>query len=86
MLPSPTTAPRERLAGTVERATVHSEQSRFFVLRVKVKGQRNLMTVIFSAASVSGGGVEPRVSVLGALQERPGVSARRACAEPATVG
>jgi exodeoxyribonuclease V alpha subunit len=48
-------APRERLAGAVERVTFHSEQSGFCVLRVKVRGQRDLMTVIGSAAAVSAG-------------------------------
>jgi exodeoxyribonuclease V alpha subunit len=52
---SPTTTPRERLAGAVERVTFHSEQSGFCVLRVKVRGQRDLMTVIGSAAAVSAG-------------------------------
>jgi hypothetical protein len=46
---------RERLAGPVERVTFHSEQSGFCILRVKVMGQRDLMTVIGSAASVSTG-------------------------------
>jgi exodeoxyribonuclease V alpha subunit len=52
---TPDTTPRERLAGAVERVTFHSEQSGFCVLRVKVRGQRDLMTVIGSAASVSAG-------------------------------
>jgi exodeoxyribonuclease V alpha subunit len=49
------TTSHERLAGAVERVTFHSEQSGFCVLRVKVRGQRDLMTVIGSAASVSAG-------------------------------
>jgi exodeoxyribonuclease V alpha subunit len=53
--PSPSPSPHERLAGAVERVTFHSEQSGFCVLRVKVRGQRDLMTVIGSAASVSAG-------------------------------
>jgi hypothetical protein len=48
-------APRERLAGAIERVTFHSEQSGFCVLRIKVRGQRDLMTVIGNAASVSAG-------------------------------
>ena len=51
--PSPST--HERLTGAIERVTFHSEQSGFCVLRVKVRGQRDLMTVIGSAASVSAG-------------------------------
>jgi hypothetical protein len=46
---------RERLAGAIERVTFHSEQSGFCVLRVKVRGQRDLMTAIGSAVSVSAG-------------------------------
>jgi exodeoxyribonuclease V alpha subunit len=47
--------PHERLSGAVERVTFHSEESGFCVLRVKVKAQRDLATVIGSAASVSPG-------------------------------
>ena len=46
---------RERLAGSIERVTFHSEESGFCVLRVKVKGQRDLATVLGSAASVTAG-------------------------------
>jgi exodeoxyribonuclease V alpha subunit len=53
--PSLDPAPPERLAGAIERVTFHSEQSGFCVLRVKVKGQRELVTVIGSAASVTPG-------------------------------
>jgi exodeoxyribonuclease V alpha subunit len=45
----------ERLSGTVERVTFHSEESGFCVLRVKVKEQRDPVAVIGSAASVSPG-------------------------------
>ncbi|MFE8035022.1 ATP-dependent RecD-like DNA helicase [Thiohalocapsa marina] len=47
--------PHERLAGSIERVTFHSEQSGFCVLRVKVRGQRDLVTVVGTAASVSPG-------------------------------
>jgi exodeoxyribonuclease V alpha subunit len=47
--------PRERLSGAIERVTFHSEESGFCVLRVKVKGQRDLVTVVGSAASVTPG-------------------------------
>jgi exodeoxyribonuclease V alpha subunit len=46
---------RERLAGAIERVTFHSEDSGFCVLRVKVKGHRDLVTVIGSAATVTPG-------------------------------
>ena len=47
--------PSEHLAGSVERVTFHSEESGFCVLRVKVRGQRDLVTVVGSAASVTPG-------------------------------
>ncbi|MBV5329960.1 MAG: hypothetical protein JZU65_20435 [Chlorobium sp.] len=48
-------APTERLSGSVERVTFHSEESGFCVLRVKVKGHRELVTILGSAASISPG-------------------------------
>jgi exodeoxyribonuclease V alpha subunit len=50
-----TTAPVERLSGSVERVTFHSEESGFCVLRVKVKGKRELVTVTGSAAAITPG-------------------------------
>jgi exodeoxyribonuclease V alpha subunit len=47
--------PGERLAGSIERVTFHSEESGFCVLRVKVRGQRDLVTVVGSAASITAG-------------------------------
>ncbi len=47
--------PVERLSGSVERVTFHSEESGFCVLRTKVKGHRDFITVVGSAASVSPG-------------------------------
>jgi len=48
-------APTERLSGSVERVTFHSEESGFCVLRAKVRGQHDLVTVIGSAASITPG-------------------------------
>ena len=45
----------ERLSGAIERVTFHSEESGFCVLRVKVQGHRDLVTVVGSAASVAAG-------------------------------
>lgn len=45
----------DRLSGTIERVTFHSEETGFCVLQVKVKGQKNLATVIGNAACVSSG-------------------------------
>jgi exodeoxyribonuclease V alpha subunit len=47
--------PQERLAGSVERVTFHSEESGFCVLRVSVRGQRELVTVVGAAATVAAG-------------------------------
>ena len=46
---------REPLSGMVERVTFHSPESGFCVLRVKVRGHRELVTVLGSAASVQPG-------------------------------
>src|SRR4051812_22608793 len=47
--------PAESLAGLVERVTFHNEESSFCVLRVKARGQRDLITIIGHAASISAG-------------------------------
>ena len=48
-------AQREPLAGLVERVTFHSAETGFCVLRVKVRGHRDLVTVLGSAADVHAG-------------------------------
>ena len=53
--PSITDNPVERISGSVERVTFHSEESGFCVLKTKVKGHRDLITVIGSAASITPG-------------------------------
>jgi exodeoxyribonuclease V alpha subunit len=45
----------DRLAGLVERVTFHNEQNGFCVLRLKVKGERELITLIGHAPVVSPG-------------------------------
>ncbi|RPJ64230.1 MAG: ATP-dependent RecD-like DNA helicase, partial [Acidobacteria bacterium] len=45
----------EHLAGTVERITFHNEENGFCVLRVEVRGRRDLVTVVGHAAAVSEG-------------------------------
>ena len=45
----------EEIAGLVERVTFFNEESGFAVLRVKVRGQRDLVTVLGSLPSVSAG-------------------------------
>ena len=57
MVPSSpdTQAPREVLAGSVERVTYHNAENGFCVLRIKVRGYRDLVTVVGHAPSVSAG-------------------------------
>ena len=51
---SPPPAP-ERLEGAIERVTFFSEETGFCVLQVKVRGQRELATVVGSAPTVNSG-------------------------------
>ncbi len=45
----------EALAGLVERVTFHNQENGFCVLRVKARGQRDLVTVIGHAAMIAAG-------------------------------
>jgi|SRR5271166_3415721 len=45
----------EVLAGLVECVTFHNDESGFCVLRVKARGQRDLITVLGHAAMISAG-------------------------------
>ena len=47
--------PVEALAGLVERVTFHNADTGFCVLRVKVRGQRDHVTVVGHAASIAAG-------------------------------
>jgi len=47
--------PTEVLAGLVERVTFHNEENGFCVLRVKARGQRDLITVLGHAAMIAAG-------------------------------
>jgi exodeoxyribonuclease V alpha subunit len=48
-------AAMEALAGLVERVTFHNPENGFCVLRVKARGQRDLITVVGHAAMISAG-------------------------------
>src|SRR3954453_19388138 len=50
---------RVALAGLVERVTFHNPETGFCVLRVKVRGQRELVTVVGAAAAISAGEFVP---------------------------
>ena len=54
LLEAPATA-GDHLAGTVERVTFHNEENGFSVLRVQVRGRRELVTVVGHAAAISAG-------------------------------
>jgi exodeoxyribonuclease V alpha subunit len=47
--------PIEVLAGLVERVTFHNDENGFCVLRVKARGQRDVITVLGHAAMISAG-------------------------------
>lgn len=49
------TAPADGLSGLVERVTFHNEETGFAVLKVKVKGRRDLVAVVGVVAAVSPG-------------------------------
>src|SRR6266403_1577677 len=51
----PSSPPQEGFSGLIERVTFHSEDTGFAVLRVKVKGHRELVTVVGALASVNAG-------------------------------
>lgn len=47
--------PPEHISGAVERVTFHSQDTGFCVLRIKARGQYDLITVVGQAASVTAG-------------------------------
>jgi exodeoxyribonuclease V alpha subunit len=49
------TTATEALAGLVERVTFHNQENGFCVLRVKARGQRDLITVVGHAAMIAAG-------------------------------
>src|SRR5438045_4213589 len=53
--PAKSSTPTEVLAGLVDRVTFHNSENGFCVLRVKARGQRDLITVIGHAAMISAG-------------------------------
>jgi len=55
MAPAATVSSTEVLAVFVERVTFHNAENGFCVLRVKARGQRDLITVLGHAAMISAG-------------------------------
>jgi exodeoxyribonuclease V alpha subunit len=54
-MPDAPAAELDRLAGLVERVTFHNSENGFCVLRLKVKGERELITLIGHTPMVSPG-------------------------------
>jgi exodeoxyribonuclease V alpha subunit len=50
-----TSTPIEVLGGLVDRVTFHNAENGFCVLRVKARGQRDLITLVGHAAMISAG-------------------------------
>jgi exodeoxyribonuclease V alpha subunit len=50
-----TATPTETLSGLVERVTYHNAENGFCVLRVKARGQRDLVAVVGHAAAINAG-------------------------------
>src|ERR1700720_3355885 len=55
MRPQPESTNREVLAGLVERVTYHNSENGFCVLRAKVRGHRDVVTVVGHAATIAAG-------------------------------
>ena len=55
MAGAPTGKPNEVLAGLVDRVTFHNPENGFCVLRVKARGQRDLVTILGHAPMISAG-------------------------------
>jgi hypothetical protein len=53
MRPQPESSNTEVLAGLVERVTYHNSENGFCVLRAKVRGHRDMVTVVGHAAAVA---------------------------------
>src|SRR3712207_1558054 len=48
-------APKEALAGTIERVTFHNAENGFCVLKVQTRGKRDLVVVVGHAPAISAG-------------------------------
>src|SRR5678816_3757359 len=55
MKPQPEPSAQEVLAGLVERVTFHNAENGFCVLRAKVRGHREVVTVVGHAATIAAG-------------------------------
>jgi exodeoxyribonuclease V alpha subunit len=55
MKPQPEASTQEVLAGLVERVTYHNAENGFCVLRAKVRGHRDVVTIVGHAATIAAG-------------------------------
>src|SRR6202049_3091970 len=55
MRPQPESSTQEVLAGLIERVTYHNSENGFCVLRAKVRGHRDVVTVVGHAAAIAAG-------------------------------
>src|SRR5262249_10531979 len=55
MKPQPESSIQEVLAGLVERITYHNAENGFCVLRAKVRGHRDVVTIVGHAATITAG-------------------------------
>ena len=55
MRPQPESTNTEVLAGLIERVTYHNSENGFCVLRAKVRGHRDVVTVVGHAATIAAG-------------------------------
>jgi exodeoxyribonuclease V alpha subunit len=55
MRPQPESTNTEVLAGLIERVTYHNSENGFCVLRAKVRGHRDVVTVVGHAAAIAAG-------------------------------
>jgi exodeoxyribonuclease V alpha subunit len=55
MRPQPESTNTEVLAGLIERVTYHNPENGFCVLRAKVRGHRDVVTVVGHAAAIAAG-------------------------------
>src|SRR3984893_5123985 len=63
MRPQPESSNQEVLAGLVERVTYHNSENGFCVLRAKVRGHRDVVTVVGHAATIAGVGTVRAVRI-----------------------
>ena len=72
----PDKAIAEEVSGLIERVTFHNEENGFCVLRVRVRGHRDEMTVLGSLPSVTAGEWLEARGLVGSETKSTGSSSR----------